>query len=563
MSNREISLLISCSNRSTRINKTGSWRYMRPVFVGKTAPCSTACPAGEDVARIEKLVHRGHYKRALEALLMENPFPSVCGRVCFHPCENQCNRKEFDDAIAIHGIERFLGDEAIHRRLMPAVFRQPENGKSIAVIGSGPSGMAAAYFLNLLGYACDVFEGEPEPGGILRWGIPSHRLSVSVLAAEIRRIEKMGVNLHCNKPVSKEDLEKIKTTYDGIFMGCGHGRNLRMNIPGEAHAMNGLDFLRDIKKGNPPAIDGPVAVIGGGNSTVDVARTLTRKGISTTIIYRRRQVDMPAFQPEISAALKEGVKLTELLVPFRIDKNGDDYALTLQKMKPSGEKINGRMRIVPETGQTVSMKVSHIITAIGADVAEPWHLPSSDDAEMVSLSHCLAVTRRTPIAYGGDLTNTNKSVADAIASGKQAAMALDILIHQKEKNLSSELEKYLVGNGPALSMEMYVGGERKARSSHVVTYEDINTDYFCHQARIISVNEGDDPAAVQVREEAGRCFNCGNCNDCDNCWLYCPEVAVIKDENRPRYIDTDYCKGCGICVTECPRSAMIFIEETE
>ena len=563
MSDRAIPIRVSRSEISTEINKTGFWRYVRPVFMRKTAPCSAACPVGEDVARIEKLVGRGDDKRALETVLMENPLPAVCGRVCFHPCEGRCNRQEFDEAVAIHHIERFLGDEAVSGRFLPSVFRFPEKNKKIAIVGSGPAGLSAAYFLSILGYTCEIFESQAEPGGILRWGIPAYRLPVDVLASEIRRIKGLGVQLHCNRPVTQKLLETLKTRHDGIFMGCGYGRSMRMNIEGESLAHDGLSLLSEVKRGSKPSLEGPVAVIGGGNTAVDVARTLVRNGIDAVIVYRRRREDMPAFQEEIKDALAEGVRMAELLTPISIEKKDAGKQLILKKMKPSGDKTDGRMRVVPDDSPNITMTVGSVVVAIGADVAESWHSPSQGKGDFISLSHCVLDPQETPIIFGGDVTNSIKSVTDAVASGKQAAMALDIYFAEGEKNLPQQLENFVVGGGPALSMEKYIGGERKYRDAHIVDFEEINLDYFSRQGRLIDNNKADESSAETVEAEARRCFNCGNCNDCDNCRLYCPEVAVIKDENRRRQINTDYCKGCGICVMECPRSAMMLVEEPE
>ena len=563
MSNKEISLKVSRSSISTEINKTGFWRYVRPVFKQKTAPCAAACPAGEDVARIEKLVVQGNYKRALETVLMENPLPAVCGRVCLHPCESRCNRREFDEAISIHDIERFLGDEAVHKRFLPDVFRFPANDKKIAIVGSGPSGLSVAYFLSLLGYTCEIFESQVEPGGILRWGIPSYRLPVDVLESEVRRLKDMGIKIHCEKPVTKEFLETLRSTYNGVFLGCGYGRSVKMNIEGEESSLNGLDFLFDAKRGSFPSLNGPVVVIGGGNTAVDVARTLVRKGIDASLVYRRRREDMPAFQEEIESALGEGVLIEELLAPVLIEKKGSGMRVVFKKMKLGGEGTDGRMRVVPDGSDIIEMQVGNVFVAIGADVADPWHLPSSKEGHQISLSHCVLQIQETPVVFGGDVTNEIKSVTDAVASGKQAAMALDIFFNEGEKDLSLKLQNFVVGKGPALSMEKYIGGERKHSDSRIVTFEEINPDYFFHQERRILAGENHPLAAEAITAEAGRCFNCGNCNDCDNCRLFCPEIAVIKDESKGRRINIDYCKGCGICVVECPRSAMMLMEEPE
>ena len=313
----KISLFISRSNISTEINKTGTWRFVRPKYHEKTAPCSAACPAGEDIARIEMLSNQGRYQDAAETILLENPFPSVCGRVCFHPCETVCNRAGFDDPVAIHALERFIGDIAIRDELTLKLKKFPENGKTVCIVGAGPSGLAAGHFLSQLGYSCDIYEARSEPGGILRWGIPRYRLPDDVVASEIERIKKTGVKIICNTPVTQNFLQDVKDRYHALFIGCGHGRSLKMNIPGETMAFDGLEFLNLLRKGKAVPSNGTVAVIGGGNTAIDVARSLVRLGATTTLVYRRRKQDMPAFKDEVEMADKEGIRDYGTVFPAR------------------------------------------------------------------------------------------------------------------------------------------------------------------------------------------------------------------------------------------------------
>lgn len=570
----KIPLFISRSNISTELNKTGSWRFVRPKYHEKTAPCSAACPAGEDIARIEMLSSQGRYREALEIILLENPFPAICGRVCFHTCETACNRSGFDEPIAIHGIERFIGDTAVRDNLTFSLERLPDNGKKICIVGAGPSGLAAAYFLTRLGYSCDVFEAETEPGGILRWGIPRYRLPDAVVNAEVQRIKNLGVKILCNTRATQNFLDEAKDRYHAFFIGCGHGRSLKMNIPGENMALDGLDFLNRMRKEKTESLNnGTAAVIGGGNTAIDVARALVRLGVKAILVYRRRKQDMPAFEYEVETAVKEGVKIMELFSPSSIAQDGGEYILTLQPMKRSGmETDTGRARVVPDGETTQELRVQRIFTAIGAEPSESWQLPSEENAETVYLSHCAFMANNPPFLFGGDLTNPTKSVADAIASGKQSAMALDTFFKKGLNAITNRLNSCLVGNGPALSMERYLDGKRSNRNPDMVSYEDINIDYFSPAPRIkaesLSLNKQMNPfdeiettfTIRQVMEETRRCFNCGICNACDNCRIFCPEIAVDLQDGQRR-INLDYCKGCGICVVECPRNAMALEEE--
>jgi len=565
------------STLSTEANKTGSWRYLRPRYEEKTAPCSAACPAGEDIGRIEMLTAQGLFKEAWETILRENPFPGICGRVCFHPCEGACNRREFDDPIAIHSLERFLADTAERYDLKPLMERLPARPEKVAVAGAGPSGLAAAWFLAQLGYACDVFEASGEAGGILRWGIPLYRLPLAALQREIAQIEAQGVRIRTGRPVTPDFLAELEKTYSAVYLACGHGKTTALRVPGEETdgVGDGLKFLERVRRGETPAVPGVSAVIGGGNTAVDVARTIVRLGGEALILYRRRRQDMPAFGDEVQMALDEGVRLQELVAPERIEKDGGRVLVTLRQMRIAGEE-GGRGRIEPDGDKVSRVVVDRMFKATGAEPAEGWYTPPAAGKGIVTLSHCALSIRdgRPPLAWGGDLANDVKSVVHAVASGKQAAIALDTLFREGPDSILLKLEACTVGNGPSLSMEIHMGGERRLRNRHIVAYGEINTDYFRYaprmtQPRLVREERARSFAEIDLRvsgniamREAERCFNCGLCNQCDNCHLFCPDLAVIRDKGgQGRHINYDYCKGCGLCVVECPRNAMTLEEE--
>ncbi len=564
------------STHSTEANKTGSWRYLRPRYEEKTAPCSAACPAGEDIGKIEMLTTQGLFKEAWETILRENPFPGVCGRVCFHPCERACNRGEFDDPIAIHSLERFLADTAERYDLKPLMERLPGRPEKVAIAGAGPSGLAAAWFLTQLGYACDVFEASHEAGGILRWGIPLYRLPLAALQREIAQIEAQGVRIHTGRPVTPDFLKDLEKSYHAVYLACGHGRTTALRVPGEETdgVDDGLKFRERVRNGEQPAVKGVSAVIGGGNTAVDVARTIVRLGGEALILYRRRRQDMPAFGDEVQMALDEGVKLQELVAPERIEKDGGRALVTLRHMRIAGEE-GGRGRIEPDGDRTSRVVVDRLYKATGAEAAESWHNPPAGKG-VLALSHCVLSLRdgRPSMAWGGDLASDIKSVVHAVASGKQAAITLDTLFREGPDSIPLRLESCAVGNGPSLSMEVYMGGERRLRNRHVVAYGEINTDYFRYaprmtQPRLVREERARSFAEIDLRvsgniamREAERCFNCGLCNQCDNCHLFCPDMSVIHDQSpQGRHINYDYCKGCGLCVVECPRNAMTLEEE--
>ncbi|MEJ2285044.1 MAG: FAD-dependent oxidoreductase, partial [Desulfobacterales bacterium] len=352
---KQLELFIPHSSTSTAVNKTGSWRFFHPKYEEKTAPCSAACPLGQDIPRIEMLASRDQHKDALKVILDENPFPAVCGRVCFHPCEGACNRAHMDDPIAIHHIERFLGDRAISGEILADPNPRPPAAKKIAIAGAGPAGLAAAYFLARLGYGCDVFEAATKPGGLLRRGIPTYRLPREVLDYEIKRIKNAGVRISCQTPVNMSLLQNLKKDYDALFIGSGYGRSFILNIQGEQFAADGLEFLNRLSGGEKTSYCGTAAIVGGGNTAIDVARSLARLGAAPLIVYRRRIQDMPAFEPEIAMAVEEGVRIMELVTPICIRESAGNstsslpgFELTLQKMKVIDTEFSGRARVAPD-----------------------------------------------------------------------------------------------------------------------------------------------------------------------------------------------------------------------
>ena len=587
-----VSLFIPQSSASTSVNKTGTWSFMRPRYLEKTAPCSARCPCGQDIPRVEMLVSRRRFDVAWATLLSENPMPGTCGRVCFHPCESACNRGEFDSPVSINSLERFIDDAEGAGAIPEALLGKSPKGRSVAIAGSGPAGLSAAWFLARLGYDCEIFEAECRPGGVLRSGIPSYRLPEAVLDREIARIQALGVKIHCSKRIGPDFLKAAKSRYAAVFISCGHGKSTSLGIPGGEFAADGLAFLARTKNAGgkgTQAVGGAAGksaiVIGGGNTAVDVSRSLLREGIAPTIVYRRRREDMPAFGQEIERALEEGVGIVELSAPVSIARAGQGFVLTVQKMRASGLGSDGRMKVSPIPGEVDAIVAGSVYSAVGASPGEPWMIPA-DRTQVHRMSRCAAVWRSEagiPLLYGGDLVVEEESVADAIGSGKEAAIALDAYFTAGETFADAEIARCRIGDGTALSMDLYLGGIRSDRSGRVVKFKDINTDYFSAsdrergpsrpaQASIHSFAEIESSLDEgKALEQAERCFNCGICNDCDNCRTFCPEVAVSAaragrddwsaEAGPGRTVNADYCKGCGVCVTECPRGAMIIEEQ--
>jgi NADPH-dependent glutamate synthase beta subunit-like oxidoreductase/Pyruvate/2-oxoacid:ferredoxin oxidoreductase delta subunit len=514
------------------------------------------------------LAGQGRFREAWETMIVENPFPAVCGRVCFHTCESGCNRGEFDQPLAIHQVERAIAEYAVKRRfeLPPPVAESQKI--DVAFIGAGPAGLSAAYFLNRLGYRCHVYEARQEAGGLLRWGIPAYRLPPDILRAEIGRIEGAGVCIHLARHLHQDFFKRVGDTHQAVFVGCGLGRRIALNIPGQTLLSDGLRYLDRIRGGEKKRIRGRVAVIGGGNTAVDVARTLVRQGAEPVILYRRRRADMPAFKQEVEQAQDEGVTIRELLSPVSVEKFDNGLTLNMQKMRVLGDAgQGGRARVVASEAGLESVSVTQAFVAIGAE-AEPQWSPVGG----LRLSHCTLVDRDVPVVYGGDLASPVMSVSHAILSGKQAALALDVFFKNGLEAVEKRLAACRISGGSALSMTAYTQGSAAAGlTGRPVSIRDIKVDCFDHAGRHdppavpLGERKGSFCAAEKslspnaVMDEAGRCFSCGYCNSCGFCELFCPEMAVNL-EGEPA-IDMDYCKGCGVCVEECPGSAMRLVVE--
>jgi 2-oxoacid:acceptor oxidoreductase delta subunit (pyruvate/2-ketoisovalerate family) len=550
-------------------SKTGSWRYMRPIYEDKTPPCNQACPAGIDIVRFLMLIGQGKTRDAWFSIREESPFPGVCGRVCPHPCEDECNRSRYDEPVSINALERFVADAARRFTRRDVEANGMKTGR-IAVIGSGPAGLTCAYHLARLGYTAEVFEALPAPGGILRYGIPEYRLPAHVLNREIAEIESVGVKIRLETRIDQGFLSRHGGDYQAIFVATGAHKSLQLAIPDEKGpgVIPGLTFLRNIRMGTTPKPGKRVAVIGGGNTALDAARSALRLGSQPLVLYRRGEDEMPAFAAEFEEALDEGIDIRFLTQPVRIMRqNGRFVGLECVKMRLGDVDRSGRKRPIPIEDSSFTLDVDGVLVAVGetpeTDLVDDWEAVSIDDA---------SGSEETRILFGGDLVASQRTVAHAIGSGKKAAIAIDASL--SGENPQEALEASQIGETGGVSMRKHLDPAYRALNRHVVSFDELNTAYFERRRRTERLRV---PASVRIRDfrevnrnfsrlqaryEAERCFSCGTCNECENCYVFCPDVSILRDMRKLKHaINYDQCKGCGICFTECPRRAISMVEE--
>ena len=311
--------VIPISYGSSEITQTGKWGFQKPETVFMTAPCQEACPAGINIPQFLYFANEGLFGEALLTILKESPFPGICGRVCFHPCELSCNRAQYDESVSIHSMERYVSD-ATSNQMIELLPLAAGNSKKVAVVGAGPAGLSCAYFLSLLGHRVTIFEARKEPGGVMRWGIPGYRLPKSIVKREIQRILSLRIELRTGTKIGRDVSFDELNQFDAIFLSPGAGISTSISIPGEklGPVWKGGEFLERINSKEKIKLGKETVVIGGGNTAMDVARSASRLGSRVTVAYRRTRGEMPAIKDEIEEAEGEGVQFEFLIQPVKI-----------------------------------------------------------------------------------------------------------------------------------------------------------------------------------------------------------------------------------------------------
>jgi len=568
-------LVIPISYGSSEVIETGKWGFEKPEAAFMTAPCQEVCPAGNPISQFLYLASEGRYEEALKALLKENPFPGVCGRVCFHPCEKDCNRIQYDEAVSINAMERNVFDvTSKHTPDMPLLSNA--DSKGVAVVGAGPAGLSAAYFLRLMGYRVTLFEAKKELGGVMRWGIPEYRLPKSILRKEIKRIIGLSIDVKTGVRVGKEVSFNELDRFDAVFLSPGAGLSLSLGIEGEdlKKVWKGGDFLDRINSGDRFRIGKEVLVIGGGNTAMDVARSALRLGSKVTVAYRRTRAEMPAIQDETHEAEQEGVQFEFLLQPVKIGllKN-KRIRVKFQRMRIRGRDQSGRPKAIPIPGAYVTREADGLIKAVGEGVDLSW-VPESLCKNGLMQVNSFLTTPHAKFFAGGDAVDQPRTIVTAIGAGKKAAISIDLYLRGSADD--DVFSKIRVGNKGALSMEAYLSGRNEGNWSdpkEVISYPQLNTLYFEHSPRVDMGKLGKDKAlkefsevnlgytSDEARVSALRCFSCGTCNYCYNCYFFCPEGVVSLDpQHGVRTVDLEHCKGCGTCAKVCPRNIVLMKE---
>lgn len=521
-------------------------------------PCVGACPGHTDCQGYVGLVANGQYEEAIKLVKEVIPLPASIGRVCPHPCETACRRGKVEDAIAIADIKRFIGDIDIKNgTYLPEL--KPASGKKVAVVGAGPAGITAAYFLAIKGHRVVIYENQPYPGGMLRYGIPEYRLPKEILDAEIDTLRKMGVEIKCNVKLGEDiSVAYLRKTYDAVFIALGAWSSSKLGCPGQdmEGVMGGIEFLRKVTLAEPLYLGKKVVVIGGGNTAMDVARTAVRLGAeSVQVLYRRTREEMPAEEIEIEEAEEEGVEFKFLVAPIEIEGDGNRVkSIRCQNMRLGEPDKSGRRSPVPIDGEETIFEADLIISAIGQKVnAENVKELETTSRGNIAANAYTFQTSLEGVFAGGEAVTGPKIAIEAIAQGKNAADVIDGYLHGLIVPVANP--SYIVQDD--LTEKDFKHIEKKPRQHQVVVPSEKRKLSF---SAISETFETD-----KAIKEAERCLECG-CHDYFECKLINyigkynidPE-SIVGEKHRREEKEThpfikrnpDKCILCGLCYRAC------------
>jgi NADPH-dependent glutamate synthase beta subunit-like oxidoreductase len=529
--------------KSTIAKGTGARRWQIATYVDLLPPCNNACPAGENIQAWLGLAQAGDYEAAWRKYMEENPLPATHGRACYHPCESACNRGLVDQAIAIHSLDRFLGDLAIEQGwVIPA---GKATGKRVLVVGAGPAGLSCAYHLRRLGHDVEIRDANPKPGGMMHYGIPQYRLPREGLLAEIARIEAMGVTFVPNCRVDDVLAERAAGRFDAVFLGIGAQVANHLDIPamdGE-RMIDAIQLLESVEHGRAPKLGRVVGIVGGGNTAMDAARIAKRLGAEEAVlIFRFDQAHMEAHPYEAQEAFAEGVKIKWLSTVKQFGR--DEILVEKMKMLPDGSGCVG-------TGEFEQLKTDSLVLAVGqhADL-EPLRtvpgLATALDGTVTVDAHL--ATGHPGIFAGGDMIGGSRTMTTAVGHGKKAARNIDAYLRGQ---VHHPRPKHPIASHEMLNLPVYLDAERQAQPETPVAQRD-GFEEIVHGL-----------TEAEARYEAARCLSCGNCFECDNCYAACPEQAIIKlGKGRFYRVDLELCTGCAVCFEQCPCHAIEMAADT-
>lgn len=541
----------------TDVLRTGTWRNAVAVHQKRPAPCHGACPLGGEIPVWVQQLRNDDIQGAWLTLVEHNPIPASIGRTCHHPCESGCNRKDYDQPVSINALEQYVGDLAIKNNWrLPAP--RVRLDQRVAVIGGGPAGLSCAYQLRRKGFQVTIYDANPELGGVLRYGVPEYRLPKKVVAAEVKRIIDLGIEVVSGRKVTAADLEDLERQYAAVFIAFGahHPKRLPQFPKADARVIDALAFLKSVRLGAPLSLGQKVLVIGGGSVAMDVAGSALRQGRDVKVLALETRAVMPAPEEEINDALDEGVVLIDGAMAKRVEETGTTLTLHCVRVELDPEAPAGVIRPLELSGTDFALEANSVILAVGQDPElADWEARVTIDSSMVVVDETF-MTSRAGIFAAGDVASSERFVSTAVGDGKQAA---------------NHIAHYLGRQAPAAKE----AADAALPEPKEVAIADINIFYF--ESRAKGERGKTDPQArkadfreirlgfdlEQAQAQTERCFSCGHCVECDNCFYFCPDMAVVKDESSPTHYQVldQYCKGCGCCLEECPRGAMGVKEE--
>ncbi len=524
-------------------HSAGPVRSETPVYVTLTPPCSNACPAGENIRGWLSAAQAGRFREAWEILTADNPMPAVHGRVCYHPCESNCNRGEVDASVSIHAVERFLGDMATAEGWAFKPIRSPSSFR-ILIVGAGPAGLSAAYHLARLGHSVEIREAGPVAGGMMHFGIPAYRMPREELAQEVARIEQLGVKITTNHKVTDLLAEKAEGDFDAVFLAIGASLGKRVDIPARdaVRVLDAVNLLHDTSVGQPPLLGRRVIVYGGGNTAMDAARTAKRLGAEETmIVYRRDRDHMPAHAFEADEAIEEGIKIKWLTTITEI--SGSDLRVERMELDESGRPH--------PTGEFETLSTDALVLALGQQTDSSFlnnvpglHFTANGTVEIGPDM----MTGADGIFAGGDMVPSQQSVTISVGHGKKAAHHIDAWLLRRSVR---EHDTPPIVNFDKLHLPVYADADPHQQPR---VEGDRRSEGF-----------GEIVAGLTAREaqaEAQRCYSCGECYECDNCFAACPEQAITKlGPDKGYEVDPAKCTGCAACFEQCPCHAIEMVAE--